>query len=86
MTPDERAQQRADELEMLLIREAVSVLVMAAVVFALSPSVQIWVKQKLWQARKIRDRRQDHEDAMVAVLRRELSRDLPLVERGEVDL
>lgn len=84
MTPDERAQARADELEMLIIREAVSVAAMALVLILLSPAVQIWVKQKLWQVRKLRSRDADHADAMVALLRRELSRDLPLVERGEV--
>lgn len=70
---------------MLIIREAVSVAAMAAVLFLLSPAVQIRLKQWMWQLGKIRRRRADHEEAMVAVLRRELSRDLPLVERGEVE-
>jgi predicted metallopeptidase len=84
VSPDERAQARADELEMLIIREALSFVAMGLVLVLLSPGLRMWVQQKVWQVRKIRARGQDHEDAMVALLRRELSRDLPLVERGEV--
>ena len=85
MTDSEREQARRDELVLVLVREGVSLAVMCAVLLLMSPKVQIWVRQKLWRVRKLRDRRHDHEEAMVALLRRELSRDLPLVERGMVD-
>lgn len=85
MSEDERATARRDELEMLLIREAVSLVALAALMVLLSPGVQQWCKHQAWRLR--RWHRQDNErvEAALAGLRRELSRDLPLVERGLVD-
>lgn len=68
---------------MLLIREAVSIAVMGVLLVLLSPQVQIWIKAQGARLRRRAARAQEHEDAMVAQLRRELSRDLPVVERGE---
>lgn len=84
-TPEERHQERRDELETMLIREAVSLGAMAVILLLMSPKVQIWVRA---QARRLRARqtaREVHEAKALAGLRRELSRDLPLVEHGLVD-
>lgn len=84
-TPEERHAERRDELETMLIREAVSLGAMAVILLLMSPKVQIWVKA---QARRLRSRqtaREVAESKALAGLRRELSRDLPLVERGLVD-
>lgn len=83
MIPDERAEARRDELEMLLIHEAVSIAVMGVLLVMLSPRVQIWLKAQAHRFRTARTRAQEREEAMVAQLRRELSHDLPVVERGE---
>lgn len=84
MTEQERAQARADELEMLLIREAVSIAVMGVLLIALSPQVQLWIRHQWWRVASLRRAAAGREEAAVAQLRRELSRDLPQVERGEV--
>jgi hypothetical protein len=74
MTPEERA----GEIEMMIIREALSIAALGLVLLMLSPAVQIWARHKLWQARSIRRRRQDREDALIAELRRDIS----LIEHG----
>jgi hypothetical protein len=74
VTPDERAQARQAELEMVLIREAVSLIVVAGVLLLCSPAVKIWCRQQAWRFRQYRGRAAESEEAMVAELRRDLSR------------
>ena len=82
---NEREQARRDELTFILVREGVSLAVMCAVLLLMSPRVQIWVGEQKQRLQGRRDARRVAADKAVAELRRELSRDLPAVERGLVD-
>lgn len=73
---------RRAELEMMLLREAVSVAAIALVLVVCSPGVRIWVKQQLWRVRRHQTRAAQAEEAMIAELRRDLSR----IEHGQVEL
>lgn len=84
-TAEERHQARRDELESMLIREAVSLAAMAVVLVLLSPGVQRWVKHQVRRARRWQVRDDARTDRLIADLRAELSRDLPAVEHGLVD-
>lgn len=70
MTPDEKR----DEMQLLLLREAASLIVFAAVMAALSPPVQLWLRHLAWQARKWRRRDADAAERAVAEVRSEISR------------
>lgn len=85
MSEREREQARRDELTFILVREGVSMLVMCAVLLLMSPKVQIWVGEQKQRFTGKRDAARIRADKAVAELRRELSRDLPAVERGLVD-
>ena len=85
MNDAQRDQDRRDELTFILIREGVSLAVMCAVLLLMSPKVQIWVGEQKQRLHRRRDAQRIREDKAVAELRRELSRDLPAVERGLVD-
>lgn len=82
---EDRAAERAAELEMLLIREAVSLGVMCIVLALMHPKVQLWAAQQKQRLRRRQTARSVYEAKALAELRRELSRDLPLVEHGLVD-
>lgn len=82
---EERARARRDELETMLIREAVSIGALAVLMIALSPGVQRWLGHQWWRVRRWRQADAERAEAAVAGLRAELSRDLPLVEHGLVD-
>jgi hypothetical protein len=84
-TPEERQAERRDQLEMLLIREGMSALVMLAVLVFMSPKVQIWLRAQAGRFTARQSAFRAHEAAMLALLRQELSRDLPAVEHGLVD-
>jgi hypothetical protein len=85
MTPEERAQAKRDQIEFLLIREGVSLLVMCAVLLLMSPQTRMWIGRQRQRLQKRRTAARVYEAKMVAQLQRELSRDLPAVERGLVD-
>lgn len=85
MNEAEREQARRDELVLVLVREGVSLAVMCAVLLLMSPKVQIWVDTQRQRFTRRRDAARIREDKAVAELHRELSRDLPAVERGLVD-
>ena len=82
---EDRAADRAAELQMLLIREAASLAVMCVVLLLMRPRTQMWVAEQKHRFRR-RRAQEIHEAKMVAEFQRELSRDLPLVERGQVEL
>lgn len=76
MTP----QDRQDELQMMIMREAVSLAALAVLLLMLHPQVNIWVRQQVWRLRKMAGRQADAEEKAVAELRRDISR----FEHGEV--
>jgi hypothetical protein len=84
-TPEERQQDRRDQIEMLLIREGLSLLVMVAVLALMSPKAQMWIGQQKQRFMRRRRAVQAHEALMLSLLRAELARDLPAVEHGLVD-
>ena len=76
MTP----QEKQDELQMMLAREAVSLAALAVLLVLLNPRVNIWVRQQVWRLRKMAGRQAEAEEKAVAELRRDISR----FEHGEV--
>lgn len=72
MTGEER-RDTAQQLQLMLIREGVSLLAMAVMLAALHPRVQLWARQKAWQLRQRRGRAAARADAAVAELYRDLS-------------
>ena len=76
MTP----QDKQDELQMMIAREAVSLAALALLLVLLHPQVNIWVRQQAWRLRKLAGRRAAAEEKAVAELRRDISR----FEHGEV--
>jgi hypothetical protein len=85
MTAEERAQAKRDQIEFLLIREGVSLLVMCVVLLAMSPRTRQWLGEQRQRLRKRQAEAKVREARALAEFARELSRDLPAVERGLVD-
>ena len=67
-------QEKSDELQMMLMREALSVAALAVVMLLLHPRVNMWVPQQVWRLRKLAGRREAAEEQAVAELRRDISR------------
>ena len=84
-TAEDRQQERRDELESMLIREAVSIGAMVVVLLLMSPKAHMWMRTQLGRLRRQATARKVYEAKMLALLQFELSRDLPLVEHGLVD-
>jgi hypothetical protein len=84
-TPEERQADRRDQIEMLLIREGLSLLVMVVVLALMSPKAQMWIGQQKQRFARHRRAAEAHEALMLSLLRAELARDLPAVEHGLVD-
>jgi len=85
MTPEERAQAKRDQIEFLLIREGVSLLVMCVVLLAMSPRTRQWLGEQRQRLQRRQAEAKVREARALAEFSRELSRDLPAVERGLVD-
>jgi hypothetical protein len=85
MTAEERAQAKRDQIEFLLIREGVSLLVMCAVLLAMSPRTRQWIGEQRQRLQRRQAEAKVREARALAEFSRELSRDLPAVEHGLVD-
>ena len=83
MNENEREQVKQDALELILIREGLSVLTGLLVFWLLtSPKVRMWLDGKAWEYRQYRGRNAARVESMVAELQRDISR----IEHGQVDL
>lgn len=82
MTKSEREQATADEIKLMAVREAMSLVGCAVLIIMLNPSVRQWMQHRAWMLRQWRQRGQVEEDAAVAELRRDISR----YEHGEAPL
>ena len=82
MTPEERQQKIQDEVRVMMLRETISLVAMAAVLIMLSPGVQNWARHQVWRMRQWQRRASDREESMVAELRRDISQ----IEHGQVEL
>lgn len=75
---DERAEQArarvAEEVQVMIAREAVSLAALGVLLIMLHPGVQGWLRHQAWRLRQHGRRRQQAEDAAVAELRRDISR------------
>lgn len=72
MTPGERQQAKRDEVEMLLIREGISLAVVLGVLLLANPRVHIWLKQQWGRVQAARPA--PGEAAALRELRRDIAR------------